>query len=111
MIRLLCVLAVLIASEAIVIFGDIAAKRWATGPTLSWRLALALLAYLLVSAGWLAVLKLHGGSLGRAAVVWASTGVVTPVLLGRFMFAESLPPQGWVGVALCAVGLVLTSWK
>lgn len=111
MIRVLVLVLVLVASEGIVVFGDIAAKRWAAGRAVSLDLALALLAYVAVSAAWLVVLRLHGGSLGRAAVVWASTGVVTPVLLGRFMFAESMPPQCWVGVALCAVGLVLASWK
>ncbi len=91
-------------SEAVVAGGDIAAKRWADGPPWSWNLAVAMLAYVAVSAAWLVVLKLNGGALGRAAVIWASTGVVTPMLLGRFMFAEPVLPQGWVGMVFCAIG-------
>lgn len=109
--RILAVALVLVLSEAVVIAGDVAAKRWAFGPLVSGNLVLALLSYLLVSAAWLVVLKLFGGSLGRAAIVWASTGVVTPMLLGRFLFSEPVTPQSWVGVALCAVGLMLNAWK
>ena len=111
MIRVLAVIAVLLLSEAVVVAGDMAAKRWADGRMWSWNLLLAMLAYVAVSAAWLVVLKLHGGSLGRAAVVWASTGVITPVLLGRFMFSEPMTAQSWVGTALCAAGLMLHALK
>ena len=109
--KILALILVLLLSEAVVIGGDVAAKRWAGGPAFSWNLAIAMLAYVGVSAAWLAVLKLTGGELGRAAVIWASTGVVTPMLLGRFTFGEAVTTQGWVGVGFCAVGLMLTAWK
>lgn len=111
MIRLLCVVTALLVSEAVVAFGDIAAKRWASGRVLSGDLVLALLSYVVVSGAWLVILRLHGGSLGRASIVWASTGVLTPALLGRFMFGEPVSNTGWAGFALCAIGLVLSSWK
>ncbi len=109
--KILALILVLLASEAVVAGGDVAAKRWADGPPWSWNLAIAMLAYVAVSAAWLVVLKLTGGALGRAAIIWASTGVVTPMLLGRFAFGEAVTPHGWVGVGFCAVGLMLTAWK
>lgn len=103
-------IAVLLASDLIVLIGDVYAKRWAGGPVFSSALWWSLLTYVAAGAGWLAVLRLTGGSLGRAAVIWASTGVVVPVIVGRFGFGEVTTPRGWLGIGLCAVGLVLTSW-
>ncbi len=97
-----------LVSEIVVGFGDIMAKRWSSnggrGP-----LVAAAVSYVFVSMLWLAVLKASGGQLGRAAIFWAATGTITPVLLGRFWFGEAMSWTSWLGMAFCSVGLVLNS--
>jgi len=93
-----------------VALGDLAAKRWADSLGRGY-LAAALASYVLVSALWLGVLRASGGALGRAAIFWAATGVIVPVMLGRFVFGEALTWNVWAGLACCSVGLVLTSFR
>ena len=99
-----------LVADVIVALGDIAAKRWTQGAGTVYA-ALAMGSYVAVSAAWLGVLNATAGQLGRAAVLWAATGALVPVLLGRFVFHEPTPWNLWAGLACCGIGGALIAWK
>lgn len=101
------IVALLISTEIIVAIGDVAAKRWALGSLVSLAGCLALVCYVAVSMGWLVLLRCNGAQLGRSATLWAGTGVMIPVLVGRFYFGEPVSWSGWLGLVLTSAGLVL----
>lgn len=101
-------IALALVSEVVVGFGDIMAKRWSGNGGRAYLVSAAF-SYVIVSMLWLAVLKASGGQLGRAAIFWAATGTITPVLLGRFWFGEVMTWNAWLGMAFCSVGLVLNA--
>ncbi len=104
-------LGLLVFSEIAVAVGDILAKRWADGSLPYATVVPVLFCYLLVSATWLFVLKLSGNNLGRASLMWVGTGVAVPVLVGRFMFHETMTATTWLGAIFCTAGMILAAIK
>ena len=109
--KILIIVLTLVLSDVIVGLGDVEAKRWTNGAIVSWHGFAALVAYVLVSAAWLVILRVNGGGLGKSAVLWGSTGAVMPMLIGRFGFGETVAPAAWLGVGLCVAGLALVSFS
>lgn len=70
-----------------------------------WNLAAA--------AGYVAAFVLLGLTLkagmpvGSAYAIWGALGVVLTTFVGIFLFAETLHPLNWVGIAAIAVGVLL----
>lgn len=101
-------------ADAIIAGADVLAKKWVQGggsllgqgAVFFWT-AWAL--YAGVSGLWFVLLK-SLGDLGRSSVVWSATGVIAGLVIGMFM-GERPSPINWIGVALAAAGVVLTSLK
>ena len=45
--------------------------------------------------------------LSLAYAVWAGVGTAAIALIGAFFFGGAIPPKGWLGIALVAVGGVV----
>ncbi len=101
-------LATLLASEAAVLVGDVAAKTWATRGGLGW-LALAFVSYVGVSAAWLVILKLCHGNLAVATAWWLTSGGIATALLGLFYYHETMSVTGIAGLLLIITGAIMVA--
>lgn len=97
---------VLALSEIAVLAGDVAAKTWATRGGWGW-LTLAALAYIGVSASWLAILKLCGGDLARATAYWLTSGGIATALLGLVVYREQMSWSGILGLLFIIGGAIM----
>ncbi len=97
-----CVVLMLLA-DAAVAGADVFAKRWVGGLG-SINLLSAMVAYNAATLLWLKFFGMSG-ELARASAIWSTTGVLVPVLIGRFWFGEILLPHQWSGLAMCVAGI------
>lgn len=96
----LCLLA-----DAAVAYADYLGKRWVLGEGANYLVAAFLLCNVSLAA-WFVFLRLHG-DLGRAAVIWSTTGVVAALAIGTGVFKEPLTLGSKIGVGLSIAGVVL----
>ncbi len=74
--------------------------------SLNWTSLGLGLAVVLIETSFLIAYR-RGWPVGITGLVVVAGQTVLLIPLGRFAFAERLPPLAWVGAALCAVGLAL----
>lgn len=99
-------LSLLVAFEFI---ADILAKEWSikSGVILA---AAALLAYLIANSFWLFALK-NGSGLARGAVLFSIASGVIAVLLGLFLFKETVTRIQLIGLILGLISITLIFWN
>jgi len=102
-------IALALVADIIGTYGMIASKAWVAGRGTAYLIA-SLAAGVVCSALWYVCLKIQV-DLGKTYVLWAVSGTVTAVLLGRFYFHETFSPGQWAGFILCTVGSVMVAWK
>lgn len=103
----LACIALILAAEVVVAIGDVFAKKWQLGFGTS-HLLWGALCYVSVTLSWFAFLRLHG-DLGKAATLWASSGVIVSTGIGWLYFKEPLGTKKLVGTILSALGLLFAA--
>lgn len=99
-------LSLLIAFECL---ADIFAKNWSLGKHWSFA-AISLLFFLIANSFWLLALK-NGAGLGRGAVVFSVSSAIIAVLLGIFIYHESVSRFQVLGLILGVIALTLIFWE
>ncbi len=85
--------------------GEYLSKEWSLHP--SWPLLIfVLLAYIVSVLAWLPVL-LHNSSLTTMGSTWLLLGVVFTVMIGVFVYHESMNYYQMTGIAFAVVALLL----
>jgi len=96
-------LALLIFFELV---ADVFAKEWSLKQHMMWLAVFALLAYLIANTFWLFALK-NGSGLAKGAMIFSIASAGIAILLGYFIYKESITPVQIAGLGFGVVALVL----
>ncbi|MGV8087149.1 MAG: EamA family transporter [Candidatus Woesearchaeota archaeon] len=96
-------LALLIVFELI---ADIFAKEWSLKQHTIWLAAASLGAYLIANTFWLFALK-NGSGLAKGAMIFSISSAAIAIILGYFIYKESLTTMQLTGLGFGVISLVL----
>ncbi len=85
--------------------GEYLSKKWGASPTISLTMSVVGI-YALGSLAWLPAL-LHKNELALMGTAWLLLATVGSIVVGVFLFGETLTPLQWVGMAAAMVAMVL----
>ena len=91
------------------LIADYLAKEWSLNGV-GWYAAGAFIAYSLANVFWLFALN-SGSGLTRGAIIFSVSSAVLAVLLGVFLFKESLSYTQVIGVILGLISLIFIFWE
>jgi drug/metabolite transporter (DMT)-like permease len=85
---------------------DIFAKEWSLKQHAIWLAVFALVAYLIANTFWLFALK-NGSGLAKGAMIFSIASAGIAIILGYFIYKESLTPMQLTGLGFGIISLVL----
>ena len=100
-------LAWLVLSALFFAGGEYLSKTWATQPSIN-KTIFVVLCYALGTLTWLPAM-LHKNQLAVMGTIWLLLATIATIVIGVFVFHESLNTLNWIGIILAIFALFLLS--